>query len=220
MVKFFGVIFLGQPREARLAQARDASRFERSGMAWLAFGCVALGVFPLPLLRALDAVTRPLVADGIGAALGQHDWLLVPVALERASYGPLIFLLGIASLCLLSWLAVRLRYHGRARRGPAWDCGFPAQTARMQDTAEGFGMPIRQIFEPFFRLRRELPTAFDRTPRYRVTVEDRLWYWLYLPVAHVVEWLARTVGHIQQGRISIYLLYSFVTLIAMLLVVR
>ena len=220
MVKFFGVIFLGQPREARLAQVHDASRFERGGMAWLALACIALGVFPLPLLRALDAVTHTLVLDGIGAALARHDWLLVPVALERASYGPLIFLLGIASLCLISWLAVRLRYHGRARRGPAWDCGFPAQTARMQDTAEGFGMPIRQIFEPFFRMRRELPSAFDRTPRYRVTVEDSFWYWLYLPVARLVERLARTIGLIQQGRISIYLLYSFITLIGMLMVVR
>ena len=53
----------------------------------------------------------------------------------------------------------------------------------MQDTAEGFGQPIRQIFEPFFRMKRELPTPFDEAPHYRVVVEDHFWYWLYLPVA-------------------------------------
>jgi hydrogenase-4 component B len=33
MVKFFGIIFLGQPREEKLAQAHDASGWERIGMA-------------------------------------------------------------------------------------------------------------------------------------------------------------------------------------------
>ena len=219
MVKFYGVVFLGQPREAALATAHDASRPERLGMAALALGCVVLGLAPLALLLRLDGVTRILGADGMGATLAQHGWLVVPVALQRASYGPLIFFLGVAAIFLLAWLAVRLLFHGRARRGAPWDCGHPWQTARMQDTAEGFGMPIRQIFEPFFRMQRELPTPFDRAPRYRVTVEDRFWYWLYLPLARLVERCSRVVGHIQQGRISIYLLYSFVTLIGMLLVV-
>ena len=91
--------------------------------------------------------------------------------------------------------------------------------ARMQDTAEGFGQPIRQIFEPFFQMRRELPTPFDEQPRYRVTVEDHFWRWLYVPVADLAQYLARLMGLMQQGRISVYLLYSFLTLAATLLVV-
>jgi len=46
MVKFFGVVFLGQPREPALAQARDAGTLKRLGLAWLAAGCVLLGIFP------------------------------------------------------------------------------------------------------------------------------------------------------------------------------
>jgi hypothetical protein len=90
----------------------------------------------------------------------------------------------------------------------------------MQDTAEGFGHPIRQIFEPFFRMRRELPTPFDPAPRYRVTVEDPFWHALYLPIAGAVMHVARWVGLLQQGRIAVYLLYSFVTLILVLMMVR
>jgi hypothetical protein len=89
----------------------------------------------------------------------------------------------------------------------------------MQDTAEGFGQPIRQIFEPFFLMRRDLPTPFDAKPRYRVTVEDHFWRWLYVPIADLAAHLARLVGLMQQGRISVYLLYSFLTLVATLLVV-
>jgi hypothetical protein len=90
----------------------------------------------------------------------------------------------------------------------------------MQDSAEGFGQPIRQIFEPFFRMQRHLPTAFDTQPSYRVEVEDPLWYWLYLPLVRLVERVSKIVGLLQQGRIAVYLMYSFVTLIVVLLVVK
>jgi hypothetical protein len=121
---------------------------------------------------------------------------------------------------VLAYLLVRRLYKGGTRRAPPWDCGYPWQTARMQDTAEGFGQPIRQIFEPMFRMKRELPTPFDTRPHYRVTVEDPLWHWLYLPVAALVERLSRLIGLLQQGRIAVYLMYSFVTLIVVLLVVK
>ena len=219
MVKFYGVIFLGRPREEKLAHARDAGRFERIGMLWLVVGCVALGLAPGQFIRLIDPVTLQLVSAGLGNATAGHGWLLAPTGVERASYGPVIFLLGVAASFALAWVLVRKLYHGRLRRAPPWDCGFPAQTARMQDTAEGFGQPIRQIFEPFFRMQRELPTPFDSAPHYRVVVEDHIWHWLYLPIGALVSAVARLVGLLQQGRIAIYLLYSFVTLIALLMVV-
>jgi hydrogenase-4 component B len=219
MVKFFGVIFLGQHREDKLARAHDAGRWERVGMVWLAAGCIALGLLPTLVIGAIDPVTRQLVGAGLGAQVSASRWLLAPNSQAQASYGPVIFLLGILGSFAIAYLLVRRLYHGRQRRGLPWACGFPWGTARMQDTAEGFGQPIRQIFEPFFRMQRELPTPFDEQPRYRVTVEDRFWRWLYLPLADFANALARLVGLLQQGRISMYLLYSFVTLAATLVVV-
>jgi NADH:ubiquinone oxidoreductase subunit 5 (subunit L)/multisubunit Na+/H+ antiporter MnhA subunit len=219
MVKFFGVIFLGQPREDKLARAHDAGRWERAGMVWLVAGCVALGLLPVQFIQLIDPVTRQLVSAGLGQAMAGSGWLLAPVAVERASYGPVIFLLGVAASFALAWLLVRRLYHGRLRRAPAWACGFPWGTARMQDTAEGFGQPIRQMFEPFFRMQRELPTPFDAQPRYRVDIDDHFWHWLYLPVAALVAQVSRLVGLLQQGRIAVYLMFSFVTLIVMLVVV-
>jgi NADH:ubiquinone oxidoreductase subunit 5 (subunit L)/multisubunit Na+/H+ antiporter MnhA subunit len=219
MVKFFGIIFLGQPREEKLARAHDAGRWERAGMLWLVVGCLALGLLPTQFIQLIDPVTKQLVTAGLGEAVAAHGWLLAPTGVERASYGPVIFLLGVAASFALAWLLVRKLYHGRSRRAPPWACGFPWPNARMQDTAEGFGQPIRQIFEPFFRMQRELPSPFDAQPRYRVTVEDHLWHWLYLPIAAVVARLARLVGLLQQGRIAVYLLFSFLTLMTMLLVV-
>jgi formate hydrogenlyase subunit 3/multisubunit Na+/H+ antiporter MnhD subunit len=219
MVKFFGVIFLGQPREEKLANAHDAGRWERAGMLWLVAGCIALGLLPTQFIQVIDPVTQQLVRAGLGQTVAASGWLLAPTGVARASYGPVIFLLGVAASFALAWLLVRRLYHGRMRRAPPWACGFPWPNARMQDTAEGFGQPIRQIFEPFFRMQRELPSPFDTQPRYRVSVEDHFWHWLYLPIAAAVARASRWVGLLQQGRIAVYLLFSFLTLIAMLVVV-
>ncbi len=220
MVKFFGVIFLGRPREDNLPRAHPAGPWERAGMVWLALGCVALGLLPVQVIQLIDPVTRQMLAAGLGDVVAASGWLLVPVSLERASYGPVIFLLGLAASWTLAFALVRKLYHGRLRRAPPWDCGYPWQSARMQDTAEGFGQPIRQIFEPFFLMQRELPSPFDREPRYGVVVGDPFWRWLYVPVADIVERLSSWIGRLQQGRIAVYLLYSFLTLIGVLLLVK
>jgi formate hydrogenlyase subunit 3/multisubunit Na+/H+ antiporter MnhD subunit len=220
MVKFFGVIFLGRPREPRLAQAHDANTWQRGGMAWLLAGSVLLGLLPIQFIQLVDPVTRQLVGDGLGPTVAAHGWLLTPTTIERASYGPVIFLVGVAASFALAFALVRKLYHGRIRRAAPWDCGFPWQTARMQDTAEGFGQPIRQIFEPFFHMQRDLPSPFDAKPRYKVVVEDHFWRALYWPIVDAVFRVARLIGLLQQGRIAVYLLFSFVTLITLLLVVR
>ena len=51
-------------------------------------------------------------------------------------------------------------------------------------------------------------------------VEDPLWGWVYLRIAAATEAVSRWVGMLQRGRISIYLLYSFLTLLALLFLLR
>jgi hydrogenase-4 component B len=217
MVKFFGVIFLGRPREEKLAHAHDAGLLERLGLAWLTALCVLLGLFPVEVMEVIDPIPSMLIGRGLvqGGHIGT-TLLLAPVSPERASYSPIAILAVTLAIGTLAFLIVRRIYHGRSRRAAPWDCGYPWQTARMQDTAEGFGQPIRQIFEPLFLMKRELPTAFDAAPRYRVTIEDPMWAWVYVPIAAATEWASRAVGTLQRGRISIYLLYSFLTLVALL----
>lgn len=220
MVKFFAIVFLGQPREQKLHEAHDADHWERLAFAWLVLACVLFGLFPVQLVLLLDRVTQLLIGQGLGATVSAHGWLLLtPVDPERASYAPLLFVLVLAACCALAYLLVRRFYHGRLRRAAPWGCGYPFPTARMQDTAEGFGQPIREIFTPFFRLTRELPTASDTAPHYKVTIEDPFWYLIYRPLAALTERIARVVSLLQQGRIAVYLLYSFLTLLLLLLVV-
>ena len=215
MVKFFGVIFLGQPREPTLARARDAGVLERIGLVGLALGCLFLGLLPTYVIDIL----RTVVAQFSHTSLPSTDapwWLLMPLTGRQASYSAPVLLVALAGSVVVTALLVRLFYHHRVRRAAAWDCGFGRSNARMQDTAEGFGQPIRHIFGALFAVRRELPTAFDPAPRYRVIVSDRIWQWLYVPLGAVVQRTADTFAWVQQGRISTYLTYSFTTLVLLL----
>jgi len=215
MVKFFGVVFLGQPREAALTEAHDAGWRERIGMVWLAAGCIVFGLLPNQVIAVLVLVPQQFGLLAPGASFGAW-WRLEPVADRATSYSPLIFL-GIVSLSVVTTIFVVSRlYRRRVRRSPPWDCGFARLDSRMQDTAEGFGQPIRHIFQPFFGMRRELPSPADPAPHYRVVVSDRIWTGLYVPASLLVQRLAQTVAWIQQGRISTYLIYSLVTLLVLL----
>ena len=218
MVKFYGVTFLGRPREAGLARAHDAGALERIGLVWLALGCLALGLLPTWVIESL----RPVVAQlGGGMPAGPLSpwWLLAPVPGRQVSYSPIVFFLAIAAVVIVTVLGVRLFYHGHRRHTRPWDCGFGDLTPRMQDTAEGFGQPIRHIFASFFAVTRELPSPFDPAPRYRVAVADRIWQGLYLPLGSLVQRATDAVAWLQQGRIATYLLYSFVTLLVLLALV-
>ena len=218
MVKFFGVIFLGRPREPALSQAQDGSPLERVGLAWLALACILLGLLPSQVIASLDLVNRQLFGISL-AGRGASWWLLAPVPQRPVSYAPLVFLAATVAVTVLTVLLVKLFYRRRIRRIAPWDCGFARLDARMQDTAEGFGQPIRRIFQSFFAIERVVPTPFDRAPRYALTISDRLWRGLYEPLGAMVERAADVVARLQRGRIAAYLLYSFLTLVTLLALV-
>ncbi|HEX6003802.1 MAG TPA: hydrogenase 4 subunit B, partial [Burkholderiales bacterium] len=175
-VKVYGVAFLGQHRHVMPEKPREANRWERAGMLWLAIACFALGLLPVFVVRGLNNVSEALTHSGLPQAALESGWLwLVPTSGTQASYSPIIFLLVIAAVVGLTFAIVRQVYHGRLRRADPWDCGYPEQTARMEDTADGFGQPIRQIFAPVYRIHREIPRPDDPHPVFRQEVEDRHW---------------------------------------------
>ena len=79
MVKFYGVVFLGQPREEKLASAHDCGPWERVALVWLAAWCVLLGVLPVQVIDNLDHVTLLLNGRGLGDAIAAGQ-----LALPRA----------------------------------------------------------------------------------------------------------------------------------------
>lgn len=223
-VKAFGVTFLGQWRGHGSPQRfHEVGWCMRLGMLPAAVSCFLLGVFPTPVIDWMGGLSRQLVHGSIASASSGGGWMwLAPIARERASYSGCNVFFAIGSVLLVAWLALHVR-RSRVQRVPIWDCGFEKLTSRMQYNATSFAMPIRRIFGFLFRIREEWQAvepvrhpAYPRTLRYRLRVRDRFWNWLYKPTGEAAFYLARKIGNLQKGRIQIYLLYSFVTVIVLL----
>lgn len=226
-VKAFGITFLGQRRVHAHAQVHEVGWAMRTGMLLAAVSCLLLGVFPTVIISWMDPVSELLVGDTISSSASGFGWLwLTPVSHERASYSaPLAFMV-ILVVVVVTYLLLHAR-PGAIRRGPLWDCGFEKVTERMQYTAASFSMPFRRIFGYLFNVKEEVRQhpppphpAYPERLLYHLRVRDRFWTWFYQPVVDASFWLSRKVGRLQQGRIQIYLIYSFVTVIILLLFVR
>lgn len=218
MVKFYGVVFLGRSRSTVLEQAHETDGWQRAGMLWLVTFCVVLGLLPSMVIVLISPAVQQLVGHVL---TNDGGWLtLAPMDAARASYAPLPLWMATFAVLSLTYLWVHFRYPGALRRTLAWRCGFPNVTARMQDSAEGFGQPIQHIFASFMQVQRESPLPQDRTPHYFSASIDRLWHFIYVPIVVTVDWLSQQMGRLQHGRIQWYLTYSFITLMILLVFVQ
>ncbi len=221
-VKVVGVSFLGNPRGPGAGNARETGIHERLGMGFLAAGCIGLGIFPVPVLAGIDRVIRSVIGAGLPIPPLSQTWLwLVPVSPRQAQYSPVLLAGSFALVIGLTWVVVRL-FSGKNAKGvfPTWNSGYPFRTARMQDSADAFGQPIRHFFSPFFLIDRHLPDPSDPQPEYRLKVEDPHWKFLYRPVTRMILFLSGLAERLRNPRISVYLVYSFITLFLLLILLR
>ncbi|MFI5294128.1 MAG: hydrogenase 4 subunit B [Thermodesulfovibrionales bacterium] len=226
-VKAFGVTFLGHWRGHRRPNVREADWFMRLGMIMAALTCFCLGIFPTLVIGWMDSIPEQLVGTGLVTSAGTFGWMwLTPVAYERASYsGPIVFF-GILSVVVAAYFLLHVK-PGAIKRVPIWDCGFEKINRRMQYNATSFAMPIRRIFGFLFHIKehtgigpQSAHKAFPKKLYYSLRVRDRFWGWLYKPVIELSFWISRKVGRLQQGRIQAYLIYSFLTIIVLLVFLR
>jgi formate hydrogenlyase subunit 3/multisubunit Na+/H+ antiporter MnhD subunit len=223
-VKAFGVTFLGHRRGHHHGIVHEAGWSMRIGMMLASLSCLALGVLPTVVIQWMDPLAEMLVGGTIAASASGFGWMwLTPIAAERASYSAPVAFIGILSVVVVTYLLLHAR-PGALHRVPLWDCGFEKITSRMQYTATSFSMPIRRIFGFLFSIKEhagQLPPAshpaFPQRLSYHLRVRDRFWMWIYQPVVDASFWLSRRIGRMQHGRIQIYLIYSFVTILVLLI---
>ena len=221
-VKAFGIVFLGRPRSAEAAQAREADRWQLGSMAALAALCVVVGVVPGLFVDLLGPVTQLLVGDRLGAQIGLPWLTLVPVAEARSSYNGLLLLLFIAFSTVVPALLIH-RFATRAtRRGAMWDCGTPGSDPATQYSAGSFAQPIRRVFGTLVFHAREhvdMPQPGEvRAARFHVDLKDLAWDIFYMPVARGVSAAATRMNHLQFLTIRRYLTLVFGALVLLLAV--
>ena len=229
IVKFLGVAFLGVPRTPSAANAREVPRSMWGAQALLGALCLLGGLFPGPFLGLVRRGLRPILSALWPVPIQEGvAFLWAPMTGELSSAWPLgALLLGGAVVAALIWGLWKTLRHPEIRRYGTWDCGYGTLSPRMQYSATGFANPMAIVLRMLFRPVRELsvtpgPSPYHpRSVRYTVHTERLFESHIYLPVmaqASRLSRIARVV--IQTGSIHLYLIYIFVTVLALLLYAR
>lgn len=227
-VKVFGVIFLGHWRgHSHPAAVHEVDITMRAAMGMAALSCLALGILPPVFIGWMDVLPGQLVGGTLLHASEAGGWLwLSPISSERASYSGMIVFSVILSVVMASYIILHVK-PGNIRRVNIWDCGFEKLSPRMQYNSTSFAMPLRTVFGFLFRIKeswrlvnQQSHPAFPKRMNYHLKIRDRLWGWIYQPILTSSFWVSRQCGRLQRGSINTYLIYSFITIIVLLVFAR
>jgi hydrogenase-4 component B len=221
-VKAFGITFLGRARTEAAKKAHETDNFSLAAMFALAALCLIAGILPGFFIDALAPATTAMVGTSMPPQSGVPFLSIVPIAEARSSYnGLLIFIFMLLAGGGAAFLIHRLASNG-ARRGPAWDCGYPDPSTMTQYSASSFAQPIRRVFGTLvFRATEtvEMPPPLDAKPsRLVVQLRDTIWDALYAPIGVAVEYVADRLNRLQYLSIRHYLGFVFVSLVGLLLI--
>ena len=220
-VRAFGITFLALPRSRESADAHEAPALMLVPQASLAAMCIALGLFPGVMLRALGSVMASLpglesrahlASSGLAmtSGLGTFDHV-VPALLGVALLGAFAV---AAGLTMRAWAA--------ARRVTTWGCGGEL-TAKNEYTAAAFSKPLIMIFRAVYRPTREVEALaevspyFPREVRFRAAIEPTFERYVYGPLLRAVLKTADGLKVLQAGSLHAYLAYVLVLGVALLL---
>lgn len=209
-VKAFGVIFLGEPRTSAANDAHELGPLMTGPVLILAGLCAAIGLFPMVALRLAEPAVRSL-SGGVTIPSGTTTML---ASLTRVA--AVVIGIALALAFLRRWLLSRRP----VATGATWGCGYALPTSRMQYTSASFAGPLLTAFSPLLGAVEErkgtteyFPTTMMYEEKYRDTAADRVLF----PLAAVVVRVASRLRVLQQGRVQLYLLYLFATLIVTLI---
>jgi hydrogenase-4 component B len=164
MVKFYGIIFLGQMRERGLKDAHDAGAWRSAASpGWpdhAAAGHPAIDGDPAHRCRDAPAARHGACRQARRAGLVDAGADLARARQLRAADFPRHHRRHAAARALAGAPPVSRPGAPHQRLGLRLLLPGP----RAQDTAEGFSQPIRRIFEPMFRMQRHFPPRATASP--------------------------------------------------------
>ena len=196
-VKAFGIPFLGSYRSKHEPKIHESPRTMLFGMALLALGCIAAGIFP-----SILAQSSALLLQNAGFAGAYNDISPFAGGIPNA----VVLLMLIAGSALVAWVLWQSSRGRRHHVGETWGCGFPGGTPHMQYSAAGFAMPVTRslgiLLDPLAKPEAYGPALFDR--------------YVYAPILRAWQAIAPHSAIFHTGQLGDYLMYLIVTLAAVL----
>lgn len=221
-VKAFGISFLARSRSKQAEQAQEAPVSMLVGMFMLLACIVVLGIAAVPVFRLLVAIAGQVLGISIVQA-----GVMNPFALTLHVHGPAAVSTPLLAILLIiaagiAFLVFRPRL---SRVFKTWDCGYYKLDSRNEYTAMAQSRPFRIAFGffllPYQRTEKVRESFYYfKTFLYETDTTPVFRKYLYRPLAAGVFRTAAWIKRLQAGSIHLYIGYIFVTLIALLMVIK
>jgi hydrogenase-4 component B len=212
-VKAFGITFLSLPRSKRAQEAKEADLPMKAGMAMLAVPVILFGIgagFIAPLILRVSQAT-------LGIKQVEASFYLVSVLPPAIAILLLIF-----GIVIFLWFRFGLRTKQVSYN--TWDCGYYTLDNRNEYTATAFSKPFRIAFSFFllpYRKSEKIRDSFYHVRKfaYETYTTPVFKRYFYKPILNLVYSAALKMKKLQPGSIHLYILYIFITLIALVAVI-
>ncbi len=213
-VKVYGIVFLGAPRTEAHTARHESGWQMLLPMLLLGGLCIGIGLAPGLVAGPLGRVSLTVLPIPAGKA-----WL----PLQELVPTTMITLAGVALLLLIALLA--LWYRRRLAGSPCsetatWGCGYQRPSPRMQYSASSFAGMVTSLFafalKPQLHRPGKLPGMFPGSARFSSHVPEAVLELLYIPALKRLYGRFSAVRRLQSGILQQYVLYSLITLIALL----
>jgi hydrogenase-4 component B len=206
--KFYGFVFLGEPRSTAGDHAHDPGKAMMVPMVILALLCLGLGLGSVFLLPVLDRVVAVVAPEATGLLVPNLRWDLTLLS------GMLGLLLGLGAIAYF-WLS-RTK-PAPEPRPPTWDCGYARPTVRMQYTGSSFSDGWASLIPGVTTRVRRIKSLFPKSAAFRTEFEDAVGDTFLEPrMDRMVERLFR-FRQLQHGHLSVYILYILLALLGVFL---
>jgi hydrogenase-4 component B len=212
-VKVYGAVFLGTARSEHARHAHECPATMIGPMGVLVACCFLIGLAPL--------LVAPILAKGVSVwAPDLHNagpTLAELAPLKSITAMGLLLIVGLTVGSALLWFRLRISTVSRAA---TWGCGYVAATPRMQYSSSSFAQMLVLLFGWVLRPRTRQPKDLQLFPQksdFQSHVPDAVLDEAVLPAFRFSAWILSWFRLFQRGSIQAYLLYIFLTLIALLL---
>jgi hydrogenase-4 component B len=215
--KYFGFGFLGRARQRRPRLKISA----RPSLAMLGLGLLLL------FLGTVAPWEIKLLGSGLKMTLGfnpagsviSHPLVLGPVFQKFSVLAPTWLSIVLPAYALIAFAIAASRSRG-VRRAPVWVTGSGAELSAVQYRPSAYSNPMRVILRGPLGYTTRLIGARAGQRRAQVVLETRVVFaidrYVYRPAAALALGVAGYVRRSQSGRLSAYLLYMLIAVMAAL----
>ncbi|WP_299226502.1 proton-conducting transporter membrane subunit [Sulfurihydrogenibium sp.] len=222
--KLYGTVFLGVGRTDKVKKASESDSFMLTGMGFLAFMVVILGLIPVLPVYVIDEVLKQIASFSIyNYIIYKNGLLLISTDYDFGRISTSILAIAGIVIFVITYFLIRKIGNGNVREYETWACGLGESnlTVKAQYSASGFSQPIRRILSFVYKIKESLSFSgkkyFLPKKTYKLEIIDKIEDLALSLTDMFIKIVLKVRYFIQPGIIHVYIAYIILTLIAFIL---